>query len=163
ERRLAVLERAAASFQADAVMRYAWLLAETGQVDQAVALFEAARLRYPPGDSIAAWEASALFKAGRRDRARELVHDFARRQPYGVAAAAVRGYVEGTSDYEPVPDLKDRLDAGRAGNLVLALAALELGRADEALAAARAAQELGQVSGADRPDDAAEAARLLAR
>ncbi|WP_406694438.1 LamG-like jellyroll fold domain-containing protein [Singulisphaera sp. Ch08] len=160
----AVLATAAQSFQANAVMRYAWALSEANQLDQAIMLFEAGRLRYPPGASFLSWEATALFKAGRQDQARTLLRDFARQQPYAVAAEAVREYVDGTGDTEPIPDLKDRLQAGRAGNLLLADAALKRGRTLEALNTAQTAQKnQGRVSSADRPNDQADAADLLAR
>lgn len=158
-----VLETAAQSFQANAVMRYAWALSEANQLDRAIPLFEAGRLRYPPGASFLSWQATALFKAGRKDQARTLLRDFARQQPYAVAAQAVREYLEGTSDAEPISDLKDRLQEGRAGNLLLAAAALERGRTLQALNAAQAAQKLGRVSSADRSHDEAYAAHLLAR
>jgi|GEM_PF-5980125 len=163
DKMLGELVIAAQSFQAGALMDYAWALFEAGQLDQAVELLQAGRLRYPPGTTFLSWEASALFKSGRRDQARNLLRDFARLQPYGVAAQAVREYLDGTGDIEPIRDLKDRLKAGRTGNILLSYAALKHGQTLEAFNAAKAAFNQGRVSYADHPNDQAVAEELMAR
>lgn len=159
----ALLRSAAGSFQGDAVLRYAWALSESGRLDEALQLFEAGRLRYPPGVSFASGRAMALYKAGRQDEARASLRDFAQQQPYAFAAQAARAYVDETGDVEPILELKDQLQAGRLGNLLLAYAALKGGRTKEAVDAALAAQDQGRVSSADHPNDQAAAADLLAR
>ena len=157
------LSEAARSFQGDAVLRYARLLADCKRLDQAVQLFEAVRQRYPPGAFAVMWESVALDQAGQRDRARALLRGYVSRVPYGSAVAPALGYANVSKDYAFVRELGAGLAAGRAGNLLLTEANLETGHPEAALAAARAAKEVGMTSNADAEDDAVKAALMLAR